>query len=111
MTSQNEKQSADGKAAGAAALLNNAYKAGMGAARTMHQTAIDIPLNILAQLGLEEDKVSALRAKSQELIGELYTAIDSVASKSGLVGEAKDTGPKAEKKQSNPTRADSGTRK
>ena len=79
---------------GAAALLNNAYKAGMGAAQTMHQTAVDIPLNILSQLGLEEEKVTMLRNKSQELIGELYTAIDSVASKSGLVGKADDTAKK-----------------
>lgn len=92
MTGQeNEKRGED---KGSVALLNSAYKAGLGAAQTMHQTAVDIPLNILAQLGLEEDKVKALRAKSQELIGELYTAIDSVASKSGIVGLHKDDGPK-----------------
>ena len=85
MTTNDDKQKADSKSGGAA-LLNNAYKAGMGAAQTMHQTAVDIPLNILAQLGLEEEKVTMLRNKSQELIGELYSAIDSVASKSGIVG-------------------------
>ena len=97
MTNKDEKKPAGDKAVGAAALLNNAYKAGMGAARTMHQTAIDIPLNILAQLGLEEEKVTMLRSKSQQLIGELYTAIDSVASKSGLVGSAKDGDSKPDK--------------
>lgn len=89
MTKDDKKQ-ADDKAAGAVSLLNTAYKAGMGAAQTMHQTAIDIPLSILAQLGLEEEKVTMLKERSHELIGELYTAIDSVASKSGLVGRHKD---------------------
>ena len=69
-----------------AALLKNVYKAGMGAAETMHRTAIDIPLTILEQLGIEEDKIKALRTKSSDLINELYRAIDTVASKSGIVG-------------------------
>ena len=69
-----------------AALLKNVYKAGMGAAETMHRTAIDIPLTILQQLGIEEDKIAMLRTKSSDLINELYSAIDTVASKSGVVG-------------------------
>lgn len=71
----------------AASLLNNAYKAGMGAAETMHRTAVEIPLGILEQMGLEQSKVSALRSKSKELLDELYGAIDTVASKSGVVGK------------------------
>ncbi len=86
-----EKPQAEQKDAGATSLLNTAYKAGMGAAQTMHQTAIDIPLSILAQLGVEEQKVTMLKQKSHELIGELYSAIDSVASKTGLVGLEEDT--------------------
>ena len=58
----------------------------MGAAETMHRTAVEIPLGILEQLGLEESKVTALRSKSKELLDELYNAIDTVASKSGVVG-------------------------
>ena len=84
-----------------AVLLKNVYKAGMGAAETMHRTAIDIPLTILQQMGVEEEKISMLRTKSSDLINELYSAIDTVASKSGVVGgersEAGD-GP-AEKKE------------
>lgn len=87
MTKQDDKKKTDSAASGAASFLNSAYKAGIGAAHTMHQTAIDIPLTILAQMGLKEEKVTALREKSHELIDELYHAIDSVASKSGLVGD------------------------
>ncbi len=86
---KDDKKKADDQAAGTS-LLNTAYKAGMGAAQTMHQTAIDIPLSILAQLGLEQEQVTMLKEKSHGLIGELYSAIDSVASKSGLVGLHKD---------------------
>jgi hypothetical protein len=81
----------------AASLLNNAYKAGMGAAETMHRTAVEIPLGILEQLGLEQSKVTALRGKSKELLDELYGAIDAVASKSGVVGkQLKDDDPKSD---------------
>jgi len=95
MTKKDDKQEAESKASGGASLLNSAYKAGIGAARTMHQTAIDIPLTILEQMGLDKSKVTALRTKSHELIDELYHAIDTVASKSGLVGGDNDTAPKA----------------
>lgn len=86
MSKNAENDKGDDKAANPASLLNNAYKAGLGAAHTMHQTAVDIPLTILQQLGLEEEKVTMLRNKSRELIDELYGAIDTVASKSGVVG-------------------------
>jgi hypothetical protein len=94
-TKKGDQQQTGSKAAGGASLLNNAYKAGIGAARTMHQTAVDIPLTILEQMGLEKDKVTGLRTKSHQLIDELYHAIDTVASKSGLVGGDKDSAPKA----------------
>ncbi|MGI9343855.1 MAG: hypothetical protein ACR2QV_13535 [Gammaproteobacteria bacterium] len=94
-TKKDDKQKTGSTAAGGVSLLNNAYKAGIGAARTMHQTAVDIPLTILEQMGLEKDKVAGLRAKSHELIEELYHAIDAVASKSGVVGGDKDSAPKA----------------
>ena len=70
----------------ATSFLQNAYKAGMGAAETMHRTAVEIPLNILEQMGVESEKITMLRSKSSELIGDLYATIDSVASKSGVVG-------------------------
>jgi len=88
MSQQDEKKTeAKDEENSGTALLNNAYKAGMGAAETMHRTAIEIPLGILEQLGLEQSKVTALRSKSKELLDELYGAIDSVASKSGIVGK------------------------
>lgn len=87
MTTKPGNQQAGTEKSGAASLLNSAYKAGLGAAQTMHQTAVDIPLSILEQMGLEKEKVSALRTKSHKLIDELYHAINTVASKSGLVGD------------------------
>ena len=87
MNDKADKKPDNGDEKTAASLLNNAYKAGMGAAETMHRTAVEIPLGILEQLGLEQSKVTALRSKSKELLDELYGAIDSVASKSGVVGK------------------------
>ena len=83
MTSNDNDKSA---ANPAAALMKNAYKAGMTAMETMHRTGVDIPLTILEQLGVAPDKISSLKSKSSEVIGELYSAIDSVAAKSGVVG-------------------------
>ncbi|MFW2403705.1 MAG: hypothetical protein ACN4GT_02985 [Gammaproteobacteria bacterium] len=87
MSKNEDKKPETNDDSNAASLLNNAYKAGMGAAETMHRTAVEIPLGILEQLGLEQSKVTALRSKSKELLDELYGAIDTVASKSGVVGK------------------------
>lgn len=70
--SKDEKQS-DG-------LMKHAFKAGVSAAEDIHKRAFEIPLDMLEGMGAPKDKVEMLRDKSQHLIGELYTAINSVAS-------------------------------
>jgi hypothetical protein len=65
--------------------LTTAFRAGMGAAQSMHQTAIEIPLKILQEFGVAEDKMEGLREKSRELIGGLYHMIDDAAVKTGFV--------------------------
>ena len=59
--------------------LNSAFKAGVSAAEDIHKRAFEIPLDMLEGMGAPKDKVDMLRDKSQNLIGELYTAIHSVA--------------------------------
>jgi hypothetical protein len=36
--------------------LTTAFRAGMGAAQSMHQTAIEIPLKILQEFGVAEER-------------------------------------------------------
>jgi hypothetical protein len=61
-------------------MLKNAFKAGVGAAEDIHKRAFQIPLDMLEGMGAPKDKVDMLRDKSQHLIGELYNAINTVAS-------------------------------
>jgi len=61
-------------------MLKHAFKAGVGAAEDIHKRAFQIPLDMLEGMGAPKDKVDMLRDKSQHLIGELYNAINSVAS-------------------------------
>lgn len=66
-------------------VLTTAFRAGLGAAQSMQQTAIEIPLKILQEFGVAPEKMEGLRAKSHELIGGLYHMIDDAAVKTGLV--------------------------
>ena len=82
-------------------ILGRAFRASMHASQSMQQTAIDIPLNMLKALGVAEDKMDALRAKSHEMISGMYEAFDSAAVKTGFVsprdkkeGKAKEKGAK-----------------
>ncbi len=61
-------------------MLKSAFNAGVGAAEDIHKRAFQIPLDMLEGMGAPQDKVDMLRDKSQNLIGELYNAINTVAS-------------------------------
>ena len=78
MSEKEQKSKADGG-------LTTAFRAGMGAAQSMHQTAVEIPLKILQEFGVAEEKMEGLREKSRELIGGLYHMIDDAAVKTGFV--------------------------
>jgi hypothetical protein len=69
-----------GNSASSGGLIDTAFKAGISAAEDIHKRAFEIPLSILEGMGAPDDKVQMLRDKSQSMIGELYTAINSVAS-------------------------------
>ena len=90
MSDNQEKAKSDGG-------LTTAFRAGMGAAQSMHQTAIEIPLKILQEFGVAEEKMEGLREKSRELIGGLYHMIDDAAVKTGFV-QARE-GEEGEKKK------------
>lgn len=77
--------------------LTTLFRAGMGAAQSMQQTAVEIPLKLLQEFGVAEEKMEELRAKSRELIGGLYHMIDDAAVKSGFV-EPREDAEKAPKK-------------
>ena len=90
MSEKQEKAKGDGG-------LTTAFRAGMGAAQSMQQTAIEIPLKILQEFGVAEDKMEGLREKSRELIGGLYHMIDDAAVKTGLV-QPREGAPEEKKK-------------
>jgi hypothetical protein len=53
----------------------------------MHQTAVEIPLNMLKGVGVSEEQTSALKDKHRNLLRSMYGSIDSIASKFVDVGE------------------------
>lgn len=67
--------------------LGLAFKAGISAAEEIHKTAFQIPINILEGMGAPKDKIDMLRDKSQSMIGELYSAIHTVAAQVGPVSQ------------------------
>lgn len=78
-------------------ILAKAFRASMHASQAMQQTAFDIPLNILKELGVAEDKMVELRNKSHELIGGMYAAIDQAAVKTGFVQPTESAAPSKKK--------------
>jgi hypothetical protein len=77
MSSDKTEKSGDAKKTG---FLEHAFKTGINAAEDIHKRAFDIPLTLLEGMGAPQDKVDMLRTKSQTMIGELYSAINSLAS-------------------------------
>ncbi|MDJ0926220.1 MAG: hypothetical protein QNJ73_01110 [Gammaproteobacteria bacterium] len=68
-------------------LLGVAFRAGLGACEKMQRTAIEIPLDILAKAGFDEEKVTSIREQAGQKIHEMYELIDSAATKTGLVDD------------------------
>ncbi len=61
-------------------MLKSAFNAGVCAAEDIHKRVYQIPLDMLEVIGAPKDKVDMLHDKSQHLIGDLYNAINTVAS-------------------------------
>jgi hypothetical protein len=67
--------------------LRNTLQTGLGVAETMHQTAVEVPLNMLQVVGVSEEQTSALKDKHRNLLRSMYGSIDSIASQFVDVGE------------------------
>jgi len=67
--------------------LRNTLQTGLGVAENMHQTAVEIPLNMLKGVGVSEEQTSALKDKHRNLLRGMYGSIDSIASQFVDIGE------------------------
>jgi hypothetical protein len=76
--------------------LRNTLQTGLGVAENMHQTAVEIPLNMLKGVGVSEEQTSALKDKHRNLLRGMYGSIDSIASQFVDVGEKQATKLSAE---------------
>ena len=73
--------------------LEHAFKSGISAAEDIHKRAFEIPLNMLEGMGAPQDKIDMIRDKSQHMIVDLYSAINSVAHQFGPFGPESEDGP------------------
>lgn len=78
--SSDTKKSSGAQSDEAGGFLHQSFKVSIKAAEDFQRQAFDIPLDILKGMGAPEDKIEMLRDKSQNLIGELYSAINAAAS-------------------------------
>ena len=74
------------KSGGLTGVMKSSFKAGIGAAESMHQFAVEIPLNLLAVVGVPEDKTTALKEKHRGLLRGLYGSVDSITSRAMDLG-------------------------
>ena len=80
MSSDTNKSSDSAKSDASGGLLHQSFTVSIKAAEDFQRQAFNIPLDILKGMGAPDDKIEMLRDKSQSLIGELYSAINSAAS-------------------------------
>lgn len=74
------------KSGGLTGVMKNSFKTGLNAAESMHQFAVELPLNMLAGVGVPEDKTTALKDKHRNLLRGVYGAVDSIASRAMDLG-------------------------
>ena len=87
-----KKQYSKEESPGATHYLGVAMRAALGACEKMQRTAIEIPLDVLANMGVAEDKMNEIRQAAGVKVHELYELIDTAATKTGLV-DAKPAAP------------------
>jgi len=66
--------------------MKNSFQAGLKGAENMHQFAVEIPLNMLAAVGVPEEKTTMLKDKHRSLIRSVYGSVDSIASRAMDLG-------------------------
>jgi hypothetical protein len=69
------------KSGGLTGVMKSSFKAGLGAAESMHQFAVEIPLNLLAVVGVPEDKTTMLKDKHRGLLRGLYGSVDAITTR------------------------------
>jgi len=74
------------KSGGLTGVMKSSFKAGLGAAESMHQFAVEIPLNLLAVVGVPEEKTTMLKDKHRNLLRGVYGSVDSIASRAMDLG-------------------------
>lgn len=67
--------------------LRNTLQTGLGVAEKMHQSAVEVPLNMLKSVGVPEEKSSELKDKHRSLLRGMYGSIDSIATQCVDLGE------------------------
>jgi hypothetical protein len=81
----------DEKSSGLTGFFRNTLHTGLGVAENMHQSAMEVPLNLLKGVGVSEEQTTELKDKHRNLLRGMYGSIDSIASKFVDVGEEKAT--------------------
>ena len=68
-------------------ILRGSFQAGLRIAESMHQFAVEIPLNMLQIVGVSDEQTTALKEKHRNLLRGMYGSIDSVVTKFADSGE------------------------
>lgn len=61
--------------------LRDSFHTGLSAAENIHQTAMEVPLDILQGAGFPEEKTTMLKDKHRDLLRGMYGSIDSICAR------------------------------
>jgi len=86
MSTSEQTTRQDQQTAGVAGILRNAFQAALGVAENMHQTAVEIPLNMVPEFVASKEQTTALKDKHRNLLRGMYGSIDSLATKAMDIG-------------------------
>ena len=78
MTTMGQTARKDDASDGFTGILRGSFQAGLRIAESMHQFAVEIPLNMLQVIGVSDEQTTALKEKHRNLLRGMYGSIDSV---------------------------------
>mgnify|MGYP003572462947 CR=1 FL=1 len=81
MSKVNQTTHKEAGKSGLAGVLRGSFQAGLGVAESMHQLAVEIPLNMLPGVGVSEETATELKVKHRNLLRGMYGSIDSLTTK------------------------------
>jgi trehalose utilization protein len=76
-----EKKVVSQETGGVARFLKSTFQTGLGAAESIHQAAMEVPLSMLQGVGLSEENTTALKEKHRGLLRSMYGSIDTLTVK------------------------------